>query len=320
MQGIIDYDFGISALDSLYERPIMAAIHLIVEDGRCAIVDTASNSAVPRVLAALQAKGLALTAVDYVVLTHIHLDHAGGAGLLMSLLPNARLVVHPRGARHMRDPAALIEGVNAVYGAENARRLYGDILPIPGERIFEAPDGGSVPLGNQGRRLEFIDTPGHAKHHMAIRDTLSGHVFTGDTFGLSYREFDVDGRPSILPTTSPVQFDPVAAHRSIDAILACKPGAVYLTHYSQVRDVERLGADMHRLIDAHAALAEAERGKPADAARHARIKAGVTALVLAERQRQGWTVSVEKMFEVLAMDIELNAAGLGCWLDTRARA
>src|SRR4051812_12845578 len=131
MPDVIDYDFGISAIDSGYQRPQLDAIHLIVEDGRAAIVDTGINSSVPRVLSALRAKGIALSAVDYVVLTHIHLDHAGGAGLLLSQLPNALLTVHPRGARHMIDPAKLIASTQAVYGVEQTREIYGEILPVP---------------------------------------------------------------------------------------------------------------------------------------------------------------------------------------------
>lgn len=312
---LIDYEFGISAIDSHYDRPIFDAVHLVIEDGRGAIIDCGHNEAVPRILDGLAAKGIAPEAVDFLVLTHIHLDHAGGAGLLMRQLPNATLVVHPRGARHMRDPVKLVEGATAVYGADAVRRLYGEILPVEPERIVEAPDGHSIPLGNHGRALQCIDTPGHARHHMCIRDTLSGHLFTGDTFGLSYRELDVGGRPSIFPTTSPVQFDPVALHRSIDVILGHRPGALYLTHYAQVRDVERLGADMHRLIDAHVAVARGELTSAPDAARHARIKDGVLQIVRKEARLQGWTVPEERWMEILGMDIELNAGGLESWID-----
>lgn len=317
MQDIIDYADGISAIDAHYERPLLGAVHIIVEDGRAAVIDTAHNGAVPRILDALRRKGIAPEAVDYVMLTHIHLDHAGGAGQLMRLLPAARLTVHPRGARHMRDPGKLIEGVYAVYGEEEGKRMYGDILPIPGERIIEAVDGGSVRLGAHGRTLSFLDTPGHARHHVAIRDSRSGHVFTGDTFGLSYREFDVDGRASIFPTTSPVQFEPDAAHASVDAILALQPEAIYLTHFMQVRDVPRIGAEMHRLIAAHEAIARREFGAPADAARHERMRAAIVELVRDEARRHGWRVPESKVFEVLGMDIELNAQGLGCWVDAQ---
>lgn len=317
---LIDYTHGISAFDAHYERPLLAAIHLLVEDGRAAVIDPVTNGSVPRILAALAARGVAREQVDYVILTHIHLDHAGGAGLLMSLLPDARLVVHPRGARHMRDPAKLIEGVQAVYGVDNARRMYGDILPIAAARIIEASDGGSITIGAHGRTLRFLDTPGHARHHCAVHDSASGRVFTGDTFGLSYRELDVGGRPSILPTTSPVQFEPEAAHQSVDAIAALRPEALYLTHFSEVRDVPRLADDMHRLIDGHARLARAELAAPADAARHERLLRGVLELVRGEARLQRWTLGEDAWYPLLAMDIDLNAAGLGSWIDAQQRA
>ena len=314
MADLIDYDYGISAVDTRFERPHLNASHLMVDGDRAAVIDTGTNSAVPLVLEALAAKGIAPEQVDWIVLTHIHLDHAGGAGLLASKLPNARVTVHPRGARHMIDPSRLWASTLAVYGDETAHRMYGEIVPIPAARIVETPDGASVPLGR--RTLRFHDTPGHARHHVCVHDSASGHVFTGDTFGLSYREVDVGARQSVFPTTSPTQWEPEAHHRSVALIESLAPGAVYVTHYSQVRDVPRLAADLHRLIDAHAALGERE--KNAGAARHERLRAGVRDLVLAEAVRQGWTLPTEAVLEVFGVDIELNAQGLGAWLDARA--
>ena len=315
MAPLIDYGDGISAVDSEFMRPHATSIHLIIEKGRAAIVDTGSNHAVPRVLDALASKGLAPQDVDYVVLTHIHLDHAGGAGLLMTQLPNARLTVHPRGSRHISDPRRLIEGTIAVYGEEAARRLYGDIVPVPAERIIETPHEARVSLN--GRELRFIDTPGHARHCVCILDGATGHIFAGDTFGLSYRELDVDGKCFIFPTTSPVQFDPPTLHRSIDVLASHCPGAIYVTHYSQVRDIPRLTADLHRMLHAHERLAlEARDLDLRGAARHERMKEGVTRVALEESRRQGWTLAEDRLLEVLAVDIELNAQGLGNWLDT----
>ena len=311
MADVIDYEFGISAIDSGYQRPRLDAIHLVVEGDRAAVIDTGVNSSVPRVLDALRGKGLRPEQVDYVILTHIHLDHAGGAGLLLSQLPNARLTVHPRGARHMADPSRLVASTIAVYGAEEARRTYGDIVPVPRERIVETAHESSLALN--GREFVFFDAPGHARHHVCVLDTKSGHLFAGDTFGLSYRELDCHGSQYAIPTSSPTQFDPVAAHRSLDLILGLKPGAIYVTHYSQVRDIARMGADMHRLIDAYVQLARRERD--AGAARHEHLKAGVTEIVLGEAQRYGWTLPREQVLTVLAGDIELNAQGLAIWLD-----
>lgn len=314
MAHVTDYDHGISAIDSEFLRPCATSIHLIVERGRAAIVDTGPNDAVPLVLEALAAKGLAPEDVDYLVLTHVHLDHAGGAGLLMTKLPNATLTVHPRGARHIADPQRLMEGTVAVYGAQAARRLYGDIVPVPAARMIET--GHEARISLNGRELKFIDTPGHARHCVCIVDSRSGHIFAGDTFGLSYRELDMDGRSFIFPTTSPVQFDPATLHRSIEMLEQCKPGAIYVTHYSQVRDVPRLAPDLHRLLLAHEQLALETRDL--GEGRYQRLKEGITRMAIAESKRQGWILSEERLLEVLGHDIDLNAQGLICWLDTLA--
>ncbi len=312
MAHVIDFEHGISAVDGEYDRPLQTSVHLIVEDGRAAIIDPCVNRSVPGILDALAQKGLAPADVQWVILTHIHLDHAGGTGLLVSQLPNARVTVHPRGTRHMVDPSRLIEGTIAIYGAEETRRIYGDILPVPAARIVETPHEATVALA--GRELLFLDAPGHARHHVVVRDSRSGHIFAGDTFGLSYRELDSDGRQYILPTTSPVQWDPVAHHASVDMMLGYTPEAIYVTHYSQVRDLPRLGADLHRLIDAHRAVALAHRD--AGPARHERLRQGVTEIVFREAERHHWPHSREHVLEVLALDIELNAQGLGSWLDS----
>ena len=184
LPALVDYPAGITAVDTGYVRPHFDAAHLIVHGGRAAFVDCGTNSSVPHLLAALEAKGLARDCVDYLFLTHIHLDHAGGAGLLAQQLPNLKVVVHPRGAQHMATPEKLIAGVKAVYGEEHYRELYGEILPVPAERIIATTDGQRLELA--GRPFEFIHTPGHAGHHHCIVDVEHGGVFTGDTFGVSY--------------------------------------------------------------------------------------------------------------------------------------
>lgn len=313
MNELISYPDGIHALESGYGRPQLAAIHIVVDEGRAAIVDTGCNDSVPRVLSALAMLGIEPGKVEWVMLTHIHLDHAGGAGSLMCALPNARLLVHPRGLRHMIDPSKLWEGTAAVYGAERAYQLYGRLVPIPPERIVPATDGLELRMGE--RLFRVFDTPGHARHHICIWDDSARAFFTGDTFGLSYRELDVDGRVFVLPTTTPTQFDPEAMHESIDRMLSMQPQAMYLTHYSRVTDVPRLGADLHRLIDAMVAVARAARGH--EVARHVEILAGLEQVIREEAGRQGWALDEEQTLELLRMDLELNAQGLGIWLDSQ---
>lgn len=308
-----DYENGIIAFDAGYVRPLLAAIHIVVEQGRVAFIDTGSRDALPNALAALGRLGLSPSAVDYVILTHIHLDHAGGAGAMMATFPNARLVVHPRGARHMAEPSKLVAGVTAVYGAEYVSRVYGDIPSIAAERIIEAPDGHVVSLA--GRSLLCLDTPGHARHHICIVDQRTKGIFTGDMFGLSYRELDVEGRPFIFPTTTPTQFDPPAMRSSIERLLALRPTAVYLTHYSRLVDVAARGAELLGHLDRLVAIAEAEAAM--DSERHARIKAAMCDYLTMALRAHGCTLPDARLQEIWETDLELNAQGLVVWLDSR---
>jgi len=312
---VFDYGHGICAVDSVYDRRLQTAIHLIVEDGRAAIVDTGTSHAVPHVLAALAAKGLSPAQVDYVILTHVHLDHAGGAGQLMARFPSARLTVHPRGARHMIDPSRLVSATVAIYGEDETRRVYGEILPVPRERVIETSEGTTLRLA--GRELLFLDAPGHARHHVVVRDGGTGDFFCGDSFGLSYRELDRNGRQSVFPTTSPSQFEPPALHRTIERMLSYGPQSLYLTHFGRLERPAALAGDLHRLIDAHVELGERHRG--AGIERKRLLREGVTAIVLAERERQGWPLTREETLDLFALDVELNAQGLEFWLDAERR-
>jgi hydroxyacylglutathione hydrolase len=215
----------------------------------------------------------------------------------------------------MIDPGRLMGATEKIYGAQATERLYGKVLPVPPERILETAEGARVSLG--GRELEFYDAPGHARHHVVIRDSRTGHLFAGDTFGLSYRELDRDGRQFSFPTTSPSQFDPPALHRSIERMVSLGPQAIYATHFGQVRDIPRLAHDLHRLIDAHAELAL--RCADSGAQRHANLTRGVRDLVRAEAQRQQWKLLENDALEVFKFDIELNAQGLEAWLDSNTR-
>ncbi|MBE1160856.1 MBL fold metallo-hydrolase [Dyella acidiphila] len=304
----------IHTVDTGFVRPQFDAAYLLVHRGRAAFIDCGTNHAVPRLLASLEEAGIGAPDVEWLILTHVHLDHAGGAGELMAQLPHARLAVHPRGARHMIDPSQLWAGALAVYGAEVMEQAYGQLRAVPAERVVEAPDNFVIDLC--GRPLRCLDTPGHAKHHMAIYDEHSKACFTGDTFGLSYREFDTAQGAYILPTTTPVQFDPEALHASIDRLLSLKPQAVYLTHYGRLENVELLAGQLHQHIDAMVALARQVDDGTAD--RHVRLTQGLTEQYAAQLAAHGWQGSRDELLHWLGTDIELNAQGLGVWLD-RAR-
>ena len=305
---------GIHTIDTGFGRPAFDAAYLVVEHGRGAFIDSGTTHSLPRFLDAIKAADLEPKDIDWVILTHVHLDHAGGAGQLIKHLPYAKLAVHPRGARHMIDPSALIAGAAGVYGEEEVRRSYGEIAAVPAERVVEATDGFVVDLA--GRALLCLDTPGHARHHIAIHDDRSSAFFTGDIFGLSYRELDTSGGAFIIPTTSPVQFEPEAAHHSIDRMLGYEPEAMYLTHYGRVTEVARLADDLHETIDAMVAIAKRHI---AAADREQRIEADFADLYVDRAQRRGVTMPRDEIVRLLKIDIRLNAQGILVWLDRGSR-
>lgn len=306
---ITKLDNGIVAIDTEFMRPIQDASHLIIEGGRAAFVDTGTNDSVPLLVDALRQQDLDVADVDFVFLTHVHLDHAGGAGLLMQALPNARCVIHPRGVRHMVDPAKLIAGAAAVYGVERTHDLYGVIQPIDESRIVVPNDEQWIELN--GRKLQVLFTEGHARHHYCLLDPASRGVFTGDSFGVSYRELDTAAGEFIFPTSTPASFDPAEAHKSVDRIMACNPERLYLTHYSRVTDVARLAADMHAGIDAYVeiALAQRDNDDPLPAMQSAMYDYLSTRLIA-----HGYKGDDSAMRSVLEIDVVLNAQGLVSWL------
>ena len=313
VSGLTEFGHGITAIDTQYLRPRLDASHLVVHAGRAAFVDTGTNHSVPLLLAALAAKGVSTASVDYVLLTHVHLDHAGGAGELLRHLPNARVVVHPRGVQHLVDPTKLIAATKQVYGEAAYQRLYGELVPVPAGRIVATEDGVTLELA--GRPFSFLHTPGHALHHYVIVDRDAAGVFSGDNFGVSYREFDVAGREFVFPATTPTQFDPVQLAASVDRILGARPTAVYLTHYGRVSDVERLGRDLKAGIDAYVALARRHAGTKD---RSARMRTDMFDYLSERLNAHGFDGDAARRHELLDPDIAINVDGLISWLDRRA--
>jgi glyoxylase-like metal-dependent hydrolase (beta-lactamase superfamily II) len=311
---------GVHAIDTGFHRDHFDAAWLLVHEGRAAFIDTGTHFALPRLLGALEALGLAREAVDWVIPTHVHLDHAGGAGSLMAALPNATMLVHPRGERHMVDPSALWSGATAVYGEAEMARSYGQVTPAPAHRVRASSDG--QVLDWAGRGLVLIDTPGHARHHHCVWDPLTQGWFTGDTFGLSYREFDTAAGAWIVPTSTPVQFEPDLLRASIERLLERAPRCMYLTHYGCVGgngDVPRLGRLLLGLLAEMVALGESQRGTRDAGARHEALKRGQLDIFTRSLRAHGVGISQAGIAELLAIDLELNAQGMAVWLDRPAR-
>lgn len=307
-----DHNDNVTTIDADYLHPQLASSHLIVANNHAAFIDTGTNYSANNLLAVLKDKAIPPENVDYVILTHVHLDHAGGAGKLMQLFPNAQLVVHPRGAPHMIDPSRLIAGVEAVYGKARAAELYGEILPVAAERVIEAGEG--YELDFQGRLLHFLDTPGHAKHHVSIWDVNSRSVFSGDTFGLSYRLFDTDNGAFIFPTTTPVQFDPDALHNSVRRLMALEPQQFFLTHYGKIDgNLNQLADEQHKMIDEFVELTQTVTQQEGD--RHAVLVERLMQALITRIQAHGCTLPETDIKAWLAMDVDLNAQGLLFWWD-----
>ena len=306
---------GVYTIDTGFIRPGLVASHLLVEQGQAIFIDVGAATALPVLLAALDYLDIKPEQVVAVMVTHVHLDHAGCAGVLMEQLPNAKLFVHPRGARHMIDPSKLVAGATAVYGETVMRERFGEIRAVPAERVVEVDEVFRFRLGKGDniREFQFIFTPGHAKHHYCVYDSLSRGIFTGDSFGLSYRDLDTSKGPFIIPTTTPVQFDPQASHDSIKKLLKLKPSCMYLTHFGRLENPAMLGFLLHRQIDLFVEQVKAVCRFQAETQFEA-LKLQLEKLLKAQLYEHGCRLSDKRFREILDMDIELNAQGLLCWL------
>lgn len=304
---------GVYTVDTGFQRPAFDAAYLVVDDGEAAFIDSGTSLSVPRLLAALDHLGLARSQVRWIIPTHVHLDHAGGVGELLSHLPQAQVVVHPKGLRHLVEPQMLWQGATAIYGDAEMQRSYGHVRPVPRSRIQPSHDGELLPLGR--RHLTLIDTPGHARHHHCIWDPVTEGWFTGDTFGISYRELDVQGQAWILPSSTPVQFDPVALAESWQKLLAMQPQCVYLTHYGRLGDVARLAALQSEMLVEVVRLGDACQSLDAP---EAALQQGLAEIYLRSLRAHGHKDSDERLLEALAVDIQLNSQGMAVWLKTRS--
>ena len=308
----MEYAGGVNAIDADFHREHMAACYMVEADSEVAFIEVGTNSSTPRLMKVLESRGWKPEDVAYVIVTHVHLDHAGGAGSLMQLLPNATFLVHPYGARHMIDPTKLETGSRAVYGDEMFDRIYGKLVPVEEHRVRIMEDGDEVTLGN--RQLRFMDTPGHARHHFCVFDSLTNGWFTGDTFGLSYREFDTENGAFLLPTTTPIQFDPEPLKASVRKLVAVEPQFMYLTHYGRVGDVQRLSRRMIEGVDTLAGFAEQYRD---DDSRRQKIETAMSEWLMDGLDKHGVTLGKDRCLELLDSDIKLNTQGIEFWLDHR---
>ena len=268
----------------------------LLEGPEPVLVETGSQTSVPVVLDALAGLGMGAADLAGIVVTHIHLDHAGGVGDLARAFPKAAIYVHPAGARHLVDPSRLIASAARVFG-DTLDSLYGRLDPTPVERIRALEDGEDISIG-PGRALTAVHSPGHADHHLALHDSETGVLFTGDAAGVRLPDVGV-----LRPATPPPEFDLDLAVRSLRAFTDRRPSALALAHFGvlegdpaeilgQAEDVLREWAGVAEAAwqggdDVTAALAEAFGGDPTE------------------------TMSILN-------GVHSNAAGLKRWLEKRA--
>lgn len=310
-----EYPGGVVAIDSGQVRSEMAACYLLEAGQQVAIIEAGSNYSADRILAVLRKRGWDYAAVSHVIVTHVHLDHAGGAGKLMQALPNASLVVHPYGARHMIDPAKLEAGTRGVYGDEAYETMYGKLIPVAEDRVIIMHDGDELSVGE--RRLRFVDTPGHARHHFCVWDEQTRGWFTGDTFGISYRELDTAKGAMVFPTTTPIQFDPPVLRASVQRLMQAEPENLYLTHFGRVTDAPRLARQMLAGVTRFE-----EIGLLHETAidRTNKIREEQKAWLFALCREHGVTLSDQQLNDVVWDDIVLNTQGIEYWLDHRVNS
>ena len=300
---------GIRQVDTLLGGMDQMTAGFIVEGPQPALIETGSQSSVPAVERALADAGLGPTDLRWVIVTHIHLDHAGGVGDIAAAFPNATVVVHEKGARHLVDPSRLIDSASRVYGPL-LDGLYGRMIPVPQERLIAAADGFRVDIGN-GRMLTMVDSPGHAKHHHAVLDEHTGTLLVGDAVGVQ-----LPGLGVLRPATPPPDFDLEHAVHSLHRFAELKPVRVVLTHYGPVADPQETLHDAEAMLHQWVAVAERTMAASEDAG----IDDVAAALADAFAQApDNLAPEMLEKFEVLN-GVHSNAAGIVRYLQQRTAA
>lgn len=309
---------GIHTIDTRYlGRPDFAAAYLIVEGDRAAFVDNNTNAAVPRLLAALDEQGLDPEQVEYLIITHVHLDHAGGTSKLARACPNATVLAHPRAAPHVIDPSKLVASASAVYGEAEFERLYGAIDPVAEARVRVIDDEETLAFGS--RTLRFLHTRGHANHHFCIADSASGAIFTGDAFGLVYPALQGEGTFA-FPSTSPTDFEPELAREAVRRLVAEQPACLYPTHFGAVTDIETAAGQLQRHLDfAERLRDDAEAGDRPDDELEEYCRRRLRDYFAGLLDGRGTLGGDPETWSLLALDIDLNAQGIAFAANKRRR-
>jgi glyoxylase-like metal-dependent hydrolase (beta-lactamase superfamily II) len=292
---------GVLEIDTLLGGWERVTAGYLIEGPAPVLVETGSQSSVPALLAALDGIGVSADELAGVAVTHIHLDHAGGVGDVARAFPRATVYVHEKGARHLADPSRLVESAAMVYG-DLLDTLYGRLDPTPSERIHVLEDGEAINVGG-GRTLTAVDSPGHAKHHVALHDSESGLLFAGDAIGVRLPDAGV-----LRPATPPPDFDLDQALTSLQKFAARRPTGIALAHYGLVPDPSTILDEASETLRRWAGVAERAWRDGLD------IAAALEAAFAAELD--GVDPAQREKLETLN-GVHSNAAGFRRWLEKR---
>lgn len=321
MNKIYEFDVAnqIATIDCQYVKPLLACAYIMIDGEDVVIIETNTSRSVPIILDALNELGKTKEQVKYIIVTHVHLDHAGGAGALIQSCKNALLLAHPRASRHLIDPTRLVNSSIDVYGEAEFRKLYGEILPVASDRVVTLNDGDEVSLSS--RTLRFLHTRGHANHHFCIHDSKSNGVFTGDSFGIAYPILQTGG-PYIYPTSTPTDFDPEEARKSITKIKETGCSQLYLTHFGKFTAIHDAEMQMRQGLDfledqLNNAIVKLKAGNSIESIQK-EVAASIFERMMNEIQNRGFTLDNEAN-QMMGFDAELNAQGIVFTASRRAR-
>ncbi len=310
---IADLGRNIYQIDVCDQEPERTSCYLVVSE-KVALIETGPAPGTFYIMDALKNLGIPPEKIDYIIVTHIHLDHAGGAGTMARELPRAKVWVHPRGARHLVDPARLVAGARAIYG-DSFERLFGEILPVPGERIHTPADGEALDLGG-GRTLIFYHTPGHARHHIVVHDPASRGAFSGDALGVRFQALSIlAGSDFTLLSTPPSEFDPAAAMETLDRAGRLDLDYIYFTHFGRAGGVSAI---LNRLKEQVIAFEAMGRRVLADGGGARDIENALWDMVMGQLAQYGFKDSKHPAIKFMGLDIRLNADGINLYLEKAA--
>ena len=280
----------------------------VLAENELTIIETSASPSIPYIREGLAELGFSPDDIKYIIVTHIHLDHAGGAGLFLQECPNAKVVVHPKGERHLADPTKLIAGARAVYG-EKFDSLFNPILPIPKERLMVMNDKDVLSI-SENCTLTFYDTPGHANHHFSIHHSAVNGMFTGDTSGILYQPLLRDGVEFYLPTTSPNQFDPKKMLQSMQLFKSLQLDYIFFGHYGMSKNPDEVYKQVSYWLDQF--VDAAEEGLKQGDTMEQQIEVTTDGLVgrIASHLRELGVSEKHEVHEIIKLDMEVCAMGL----------